>query len=324
MDQMENRIFRPEKCHKKGMELCREFYETYGKPMIREQFAEYESRIAVGMVGEGSDCFGFDDVCSEDHDFGAAFCMWLLPEDETRIGRQLQEAYDRLPDSFAGYPVRKDNRMTGHRIGVWGIGSFYERFLGCGGVPDNLKHWLRIPESYLAVCTNGTVFRDDAGCFTAVREKLLAGYPEDVRIKKMTAHAAIMSQSGQYNYPRCQNRGEGVAAELALAEFIRSAIPMIYLLNHQYAPYYKWMHRGMERLSVLSDTKELFTRLVSQNTFPQEKQELIEEICRKTAAELRSQRLISSDDPFLQLHLDEMMRHIQDPEIRNMHWLEGV
>ena len=39
----------------------KKFYETYGKPMIEKNFPEYVSKIAVGLVGEGSDCFGFDD-----------------------------------------------------------------------------------------------------------------------------------------------------------------------------------------------------------------------------------------------------------------------
>lgn len=53
----------------KGLELSKQYYETYGKPMIAGQFPEYESRIAVGLVGQGSECFGYDDESSRDHDF---------------------------------------------------------------------------------------------------------------------------------------------------------------------------------------------------------------------------------------------------------------
>ena len=44
-----------------NLERSREFYETVGKQMIHEKFPQYENRIAVGMVGEGSDCYGFDE-----------------------------------------------------------------------------------------------------------------------------------------------------------------------------------------------------------------------------------------------------------------------
>ena len=43
--------------------------------MIHNNFSEYEDKIAVGFVGEGSERFGFDDVYSRDHDFGPGFCM---------------------------------------------------------------------------------------------------------------------------------------------------------------------------------------------------------------------------------------------------------
>lgn len=52
-----------------GIELAKLFYEEYGIPMIKEKFPDYESRIAVGFVGEGSERFGFDDEYSTDHDF---------------------------------------------------------------------------------------------------------------------------------------------------------------------------------------------------------------------------------------------------------------
>ena len=62
-----------------GMELCRAYYETYGRAMIHEKFSEYEDRIAVGLAGEGSDCFGYDDEASRDHDWGPSFLMWTFP-----------------------------------------------------------------------------------------------------------------------------------------------------------------------------------------------------------------------------------------------------
>lgn len=85
------------KSFQNGMELCQAFYEEYGVPMIREKFPQYEHVIAIGLVGEGSECFGFDDEVSRDHDFGPGFCMWLTDQVYDEIGEQLQAAYDELP-----------------------------------------------------------------------------------------------------------------------------------------------------------------------------------------------------------------------------------
>ena len=57
----------------KGLDEARRFYAERGQAMIRERFPDYEGRIAVGLAGRGSQCFGFDDALSRDHDFEQGF-----------------------------------------------------------------------------------------------------------------------------------------------------------------------------------------------------------------------------------------------------------
>ena len=248
----------------KGLDLARDYYIQCGRPMIQEKFESYASRITVGLCGEGSECFGFDDEISKDHDFGPAFCMWLDREVMEKTGERLIAEYEALPAFFGGMPARRDSRMSGHRIGVWESGAFYRHFLGSPEGPQTLIEWLNLPDSYLAVAVNGKIFQEGSGSFLEVRNRLKAGHPEDVRIKKMVARAANMSQAGQYNLPRSLKRGETVAAELALAEFVRHGMGMIYLLNHRYAPFYKWLHRGIENMEILGETRGLFAKLMPQ------------------------------------------------------------
>lgn len=308
-----------------GLTLSRSYYEKYGREMIRRLFPKYESRIAVGLVGEGSECFGFDDQLSEDHDFGPGFCLWLSGDDKEMIGQELQEAYLSLPKSFQGYAVKRDNVMSGHRIGVWEIGEFYYHFLGVQDVPepsDSIR-WLLMPETSLATATNGMIFRDDLGAFTRIRNGLKNSFPEDVRIKKMTARMAVMSQAGQYNYPRCLERDETVGAAIALVEFMKAAMSMVYWLNRRYAPYYKWTRKGLTELECLSFTADWFDALAAPERDSRGKQGTIDLICMETAKELHRQGLTDNDDPFLQGHLATVTEHIQDDKLRNLHWMEG-
>ena len=95
---------------------------------------------------------------------------------------------------------------------------------------------------------------------------------------------------------------------------------MVYLLNRVYTPFYKWMHRGMERLSILSELKEEFRQLISVDG---ERQERIERICDSVRSELQRQGLTDETDVFLENHVPCIMAKIQDPIIRCLPAMQG-
>lgn len=332
----------------KGLELSRRYYETVGRPALQARFGEQFSRMAVGLVGEGSECFGYDDAISADHDYGPGFCIWLTREDYRDIGEEVRRTYDGLPRAFMGVPPRVPSELSGQRVGVWEISSFYARFVGPFQPPRTLKEWLYLREDKLAEAVNGQVFFDPLGEFSRIRKELGAYYPEDVRIKKIAARCAVMAQAGQYNYPRCMRRGDTVAAALALSEFLRAALSLMYLFNRTYCPYYKWQFHGLKQLSeknlgtfCLPGVIFQLERLVqagSQTSVWEdtsragydpyvnrldEKMSLIEGICISVVGELRNQGLTQGDDPFLQTHLPYIMDCIRDETIRACHVLEG-
>ena len=242
------------KCHANkedmlnGLALCKGYYEEFGKPMIAEKFPEYVSRIAVGLVGKGSDCFGFDDAQSRDHDFGPRFVMWVTRETYEEIGETLQKAYEELPTAFLG--VERIETFHGRdRAGVMVIEDFFEKLTGIKELSDiPVTKWLETQEYGLAAAVNGEVFCDEEGIFTAWREKLLAYYPKAVWYRRIAQECALFSQNGQYNLPRMRRRGQLVAAELAKAECIRHAMKLAYLLERKYAPHDKWLYKGLQRL----------------------------------------------------------------------------
>lgn len=56
----------------KGLDLSKLFYTEQVRPALAQRFPQLLPRIAAGLVGEGSQCFGYDDDLSQDHDWGAA------------------------------------------------------------------------------------------------------------------------------------------------------------------------------------------------------------------------------------------------------------
>ena len=45
----------------RGLEEARALYEEFGVPMLERQFPQLVGRIAVGLAGHGSECYGYDD-----------------------------------------------------------------------------------------------------------------------------------------------------------------------------------------------------------------------------------------------------------------------
>lgn len=307
-----------------GIESAKAWYDAVGAPMLERDFGDVVHRIAVGIAGRGSECFGFDDPVSRDHDFSTGFSLWITEEDERSFGFRLERAYARLlkenpPDASKS----QESALGESEHGVCLISDFYRRHIGIPGAPQSWQDWLYTPEYSFAEATNGAVFRDDAGIFSGIRNTILTKMPEDVRRKKIAARAISMAQSGQYNFSRCLKHGECGASAIALSEFVRSAVSMIFLLNHRFAPYYKWMFRAMRTLPKLSDMTDPLEFLLTENAPRDLKSTMIDEICGRIVAELTEQNLTDRTDVYLEPHAFEIMSRIRDHEIRELHVMEG-
>ena len=324
-----------------GMELCEAYYREVGRPMLEERFPTLIPRVAMGLVGEGSECFGFDDLISRDHDWGPSFCIWIPDSDYSVFGQELEAAYDELPTDFRGMSFGYRREQARGRRGFIPINGFYQQFLRRSDAPTTNMDWLRLPENYLAVATNGKVFEDNLGQFTAVREALLAYYPESVRRKKIASNLLTMAQTGQANLCRCMARFDTVAAEMCRHQFIEATCKVMYLLNRQYAPYYKWMWRGLVGAKRLGDVTELLRQLAEAPLVTANWTEaganvsscgpnlndpvvyLIERICGRIIQELDVQDLSHEQDDYLEYHAFEVQGSITDPQLRQLPVLVG-
>lgn len=243
----------------KGLTLCRKYFEAYGKPMLQKEFPEYLDKITVGLVGEGSDCYGFDDEMSKDHDFGPRFCMWVSKETYDEIGDKLQKAYNQLPDTFGGYT--RNISVTGtYRDGVIVLDDFIEHLIFTKVLPKTDNDWLLLPESGLAALNNGEIWLKGDGKLLEIRQKL-ARYPDSVRRKKIIQSHHLVRQMGPYNYFRMKQRGENIAAEISLAGYMENVMKVVYYLNNVYPPFYKWLHRGMDLLPKLAEIMDILNAL---------------------------------------------------------------
>ena len=311
-----------------GLEIAKAFYEQYGRPMLEEQFAQWLPLIAVGLFGSGSECFGFDDDISRDHDLEPGFIIFLPGEDvvDRRTAFLMERAYAKLPKEFMGLKRSLMAPVGGPRHGVLRTEEFFQNKVGSPDGILSLYQWLTIPEAALSEAVNGAVFFDGPGTVTAIRERL-AAYPEDVRRKKLASSLLLMAQAGQYNYTRCLSHGEKAAAQLAVHEFVQHTMKVVFLLNQVYEPYYKWSFRAMRGLPKLDLTAELLEYLLTTDNEPEmaeEKYNVIEGICADVIDELIDQGLTEANCGDLEKHAYSVNDGIEDAELRNMHILAAI
>ena len=312
----------------KGIELSKAFYEEHGKPMLENEFSDIMPYLAVGLFGSGSECFGFDDEVSADHDFEPGFCIFLPDEDiiDRKTAFALERVYAKLPKEFMGYRRSLMSPVGGARHGVLRTAEFFEEKIGSKTGELDKFEWLSLPEQSLAEATNGEIFFDNYGEVSRIRETLKS-YPDDIRLKKLAGNLLLMAQSGQYNYKRCIDHGESAAAQLAVFEFVKSAMQVIFLLNNAYQPYYKWSFRALRALPKLSLDAEIMEFLITSSNdgeMAEEKYYSIEGICADIIDELAEQELTSAICGDLEKHAYSVNDRIADGDMRNMHILAAV
>ena len=306
------------------LDLCQGYYETYGKPMLEEKFAQYMDRIAVGLSGEGSECFGFEDEISKDHDCGPGFAMWMTQDVFEEIGGKLNEEYANLPKVFAGC-IRNETAMGSGRCGAVRIDDFFARVLGGCVIPTEDEEWRQVEEYGLAAAVNGRVFSDPEGIFTGKREYLLQYYPRKIWMEKIARTLMKCAQSGQYNYGRMMARGDYVTAQIALAEYMKSMMQLVFLLNRKYAPYYKWQHKAMASLKILPEVGDILTAICDMpsqrdawkdyryngNPNPDDMIAMsIEIIAKLVVNQLKEMKLSSSDEVYLEVQAKEVLKRM--------------
>lgn len=311
-----------------GLELSRAFWEEFGRPVLEERFPALLPYLAIGLFGSGSECFGYDDDVSRDHDFEPGFCILLPSEDvvDRRSEFLLERAYAKLPKEFMG--VRRETMLPvgGARHGVLRTAEFFTKTVGSPDGTLTAEQWLTLPEQALAEATNGALYRDDYGEVTRIRDALRY-FPENVRRKRLAGQLLLMGQAGQYNYPRCLAHGETAAAQLAACAFVKSALSASFLLNRRYQPYYKWSFRALRELPRLSELAGPLERLLTTGndaTQAEEKAALIERIAGEIADLLREQQLSGLTGSELERHAYAVNDRIADGMLRNLHILAAV
>ena len=304
----------------KGLELSKRYFYDIVLPEFEKSLKDILPLCAFGLVGEGSECYGYDDELSQDHDFGPSVCIWLRKDDYLKYKDKINEILKTLPKTYLGFQELKESEWGNNRRGLLNIDDFYFKFIGSANPPQTINNWQKIPETALATVTNGEVFIDNLGEFTKIREQLLNYYPEAIRQNKIATRLMNISQHGLYNYVRCLRRNDLVAANQCLYLFVDEVIHLVFLLNRRYKIFYKWANRALLDLKILGNE---IHKLLQDMVFAQNKIPYVRKICKVLADELRNQNLTDCESEFLGDLGVDIQKNIDDEFFKNYSpWLD--
>ena len=316
----------------KGIVLSEDYFKE-NRERFWKAVPEIWEELAFAKVGEGSECFGLDDIVSKDHDFGPGFCVFVTREQYEAYGGQLEQIYNSLPDAFRGFT--KPEKIKGApRNGVIVMEDFFGRILTLDSdeITYLMQHhtlpedtFLRLEDWQLSTVTNGAIFEGRDTVFGQIYDKLGQGYPDAVRKRRLAQLLGQICQDGQYNYERLMKRRDVSGATFMLHSFEEEVVAFLYLINGVYVPHKKWMIKEAGKLEKGQDILELVKELMTECPQPAsyEKRDLVEwigkqndedmilqkidRIAGKIVGLLQGEKLTGSSDHYLEQHIPYLM-----------------
>jgi hypothetical protein len=282
-----------------GLEMSRTYFEEWGLPFLRKNYAPLSDRVAAG-IWRGSQIFGADDALSRDHGWGAMFTLVLTETDFTSTAGDLERALQReAPVEWKGV---RTPPLSG--VLVTSIDRFFRSHTDFDWPPQDPAKWLEgfhyrfgTRETELYLVRHGHLFYDALGEFTARRE-LFMHYPRDVRLRRINQEVLNVWHYGQYNFvDRLSKRNDPVANCMALGHFTEGVMRLCMLLDDDYTPYWKWLAFEFRKHDLARPLDPLLRSLTTTADVSQQVK-LVREICVLLHEELGKHQLAASDTSF--------------------------
>jgi hypothetical protein len=234
-----------------GIDLARAYHRDIVGPLIRRRWPGLP--YAAARLGSGSDVLGYDDLMSQDHDWGLRLNVLVPVGVVEEVDAYLNAA---LPQSYAGWPTRFATTWRPDARSQVQVDSTRGLAVDRLGVDprDGLDplSWLGLTGQSILEVTGGPVFHDSAGQLEVVREAL-RWYPDDVWRYVLAADWARLGEELPLA-GRAGHRGDEAGSRVVMARLVRTAMHLGFLLERAWPPYAKWLGTAYARLAVAGPT----------------------------------------------------------------------
>ena len=231
-----------------GLEISTDFIDEVVLPLLKKELPGDFEKLAVAVIGTGSDVLGLDDNISRDHHWGPRATVMYLKKDGADMRPKIAVALEKSPEKFRDFTVSVGiATMTG--LCCAEMESYFTDVLSVSTIPPTRDaDWLDLCEVDLFHVTIGKVVYDGPGELTRLRNELRY-YPDRIWKKRVADWCMYLSgRDSPYNYHRVSKRGDELTGRIYMAMYVKRAMEFCFILNRQYAPYTKWLNRLMRSL----------------------------------------------------------------------------
>lgn len=272
-----------------GLEIARTFFLEWGLPWLKTKYPQLVDRVAAGRFS-GSDVLCGDDAISRDHNWGPQFHLFLTAEDYAAHGTELsRQMNDAAPKPWKSWRVAGagDNNAI-----VESVPAYFERVFGLKQMPPALVAWDRLEESKLYFLRHGAIWHDPAGELTAARTALHS-YPGPVLRRRLQEECFRAWHFGEYNFvQRMIVRNDPLTIAICLGDFCQAVMRLLFLIEGDYTPYWKWLAFEFRKRPVAVDYAPLLMRLV-QSGDRTEQAGMVRQICTQLHTRLLREKLVT-------------------------------
>lgn len=297
----------------KGLDRVKAFYDSTLLPALKEEFPTSWDSIFISKKGRGSECYGFDDEISKDHDYNHNVQIVLTEEQDRAFGFKLMRFYHQFEEKGTKSIFREK------RDGIFSLPEFLEQLIGSSTVPTTPFEYLKIPEHALYEAQNGAILQEGDGVVLSAM-KAIDHVPLDVYRQRLAAHLTLAYQAGVYNALRMLKRGDEEAFQLCINLYIEHISCSLFAINQKNAPYYKWRFRALHELPLGRNVVALLSSLLLNKE--SDKISLITSINNELLALLCSQSFTTNNPGTLALAALQVREKIEDKRVRSLHIME--
>ena len=225
-----------------------DFWSEIVLPLLQTHFPTETAQMAAGFFGYGSEVLRLDDEYSTDHHFGLRVNILLPQSLMLAKGAAIEDTLAaHLPHSWRGRELREGYTRT-KGVALAALDHHLLSTIGLNHPPQSLIDWLQIPEEDITHIIAGEVWHDPSAQFSAIRQALLAYYPEPVRLRRLAHWSRYFSGMGVYALKRALLRNNTLYASTTFARSLRWGVQMAFMIDRTYYPYDKWLTEMFYRL----------------------------------------------------------------------------